>query len=187
MQRVFTLTMFKVWVAMCESPKYSTGHFDEYDLCERINDVDDPARSNEFQCGFQLYERKMRSFKQTAKYVGEIGPDGRLPNLFERTQTSIRLDSKRNGRIGKALASIRSQALDSTEAAASGKTDDPQNTTTEAAIEISDRQGPFEPKQSTADLLPASRYEGRKLPLLLSYCNESKAERAAGSLPRKLP
>ncbi len=193
MQRVFTLTMFKVWVAMCESLKYSTEHLDEHALCERIiNDVGTRLAATSFNADFQSTKDEIIQTNGELRWRNEPGRAAsksmRLSSaLRTHAPTSIQGNSKRNDRIGKALTSNRGQALNSTEAAASGMTDDPQNITTDAAIEVSDRQGSFEPKQSTTGLLPTSYYEGRKLLFPLSYCNESKAECATGSLQRKIP
>jgi hypothetical protein len=146
MQRVFTLTMSKVWVAICESLKYSTGHFDEYDLCERIiNDVETRLAATNFNADFHSTKDEVI---QTNGELCWRDRSGRAASklssaLRAHAPTSIRRDFKRNGRIGKALASIRGQALNSTEAAASGMTDDPQNITTEAAIGVSDGRVPL--------------------------------------------
>jgi energy-coupling factor transporter ATP-binding protein EcfA2 len=54
MQQLFTLTVFKVWVFMYETLKYSTEYLDEYDLCEKIiHDVETWLEATSFKADFQ--------------------------------------------------------------------------------------------------------------------------------------
>lgn len=74
MQRVFTLTMFKVWVTTCESLEYSTEHLDEYDLCQRIiNDVETRLAATSFNADFHSMKDEIIQTNGELRWRDESG------------------------------------------------------------------------------------------------------------------
>ncbi len=74
MQRVFTLTMFKVWVTMCESLEYSTEHLDEYDLCQGIiNDVETRLAATSFNADFHSMKDEIIQTNGELRWRDESG------------------------------------------------------------------------------------------------------------------
>ena len=104
-QRVSTLTMFKIWVFIYKTLKYSTEYLDEYDLCKKIIHDVETRLNNKLQRGFPICERWDHPNNRELRWRDKAGRAAsksiRLSSILQSQRTnfdSVWLQKKRSHR-----------------------------------------------------------------------------------------